>query len=133
VTREAAPRTSRLADRLTAARRRSFVGREPEIELFRTAIASAELPFQVLYVHGPGGVGKTSLLREFGQCCADEGLAYAYVDGRDVEPTTEAFGRALHGACDDVEADGPTRVVVVDTYETLISLDGWLRDNERSS
>ena len=128
MTREAAPRTSRLADRLTAARRRSFVGREPEIELFRTAIASAELPFQILYVYGPGGVGKTSLLREFGRCCDDTGLAYAYVDGRDVEPTAEAFGHALHDAAGDADADGSTRVVVVDTYETLIALDGWFRD-----
>lgn len=117
---------SRLADRLTAARRRSFVGREPEIELFRAAICSAELPFQVLYLYGPGGVGKTSLLREFVQCCEREGHACAYVDGRDVEPTTEAFGRALREASGGEE--GRRLVVAVDTYETLAPLDGWLRD-----
>ncbi|MDQ3931134.1 MAG: ATP-binding protein, partial [Chloroflexota bacterium] len=56
--------TSRLADRLVAARRRRFVGRENERELFRSALAAPELPFVLLHVYGPGGVGKTTLLKE---------------------------------------------------------------------
>ena len=126
---------TRLADRLSAARRQSFVGREAELELFREAVLSPELPFQVLYVYGPGGVGKTSLLRELGYCCEQAGVAFLYVDGRDVDPTTDAFARALgeissgSEEADSSQAATPgRRVVAVDTYEALAPLDDWLRD-----
>ncbi len=130
---EAPPRvTSRLADRLAAARRSSFVGREAELDLFREAVASAELPFQVLYLHGPGGVGKTSLLREFDHCCEQEGLAFYYFDGRDIEPSADALSHALEeagGNSSDADfAAGGRRVIAIDTYETLVTVDPWLRD-----
>ena len=49
--------TPRVSDRLSAARRRHFVGRAVERDLFRDALAADELPFLALYVYGPGGVG----------------------------------------------------------------------------
>jgi hypothetical protein len=54
----------RLADRLAVARRRRFVGRAAELALFASA-GRPRAPFALLYVHGPGGVGKTVLLGEF--------------------------------------------------------------------
>ena len=51
-----------VADRLRQARRRRFVGRTDELDLFRTALTSDESDFTVLFVHGPGGIGKTTLL-----------------------------------------------------------------------
>ena len=51
---------SRLAGRLKTERHQKFVGRIGERDLFGSAIAAAELPFNVLYVFGPGGVGKTT-------------------------------------------------------------------------
>ena len=51
-----------LGDVLMARRRRRFVGRASEIELFRAALDSVEPPFSVLHVHGPPGIGKTRLL-----------------------------------------------------------------------
>jgi hypothetical protein len=56
----------RLADRLTAAHRRGFHGRQSEVALFRAALAGDAAPFAVLYVHGIGGVGKSTLLSEYG-------------------------------------------------------------------
>src|SRR5690349_11526308 len=53
----------RVADRLSVARQRQFVGREDELALFDTALNAAELPFCVLYIYGPGGVGKSTLLQ----------------------------------------------------------------------
>src|SRR5262245_20308582 len=57
---------TRIADRLASERRRRFVGREREIALFRSALLADVPPFVVLHVNGPGGVGKTTLLEEFG-------------------------------------------------------------------
>ena len=47
----------RMADRIAAARRRGFVGRVAELELFSTLIASHDPMVAVLFVHGPAGVG----------------------------------------------------------------------------
>lgn len=60
----ATAQTPRIADRLVAARRGRFVGRSDELELFCSALQTAEPPFAVLYVYGPGGIGKTTLLQE---------------------------------------------------------------------
>jgi hypothetical protein len=59
----------RLADR-----HRRFVGRVAERDLFRSVLASDRPPFNVLYVLGPGGVGKTTLLREFANTCKEAGI-----------------------------------------------------------
>ena len=55
---------SRLATRLTLARQRRFVGREAERDLFQRALVAPDLPFAILYIYGPGGIGKTTLLGE---------------------------------------------------------------------
>lgn len=71
---------SRLSGRLDAARRRRFVGRAAERDLFGAAIAATELPFNVLYVFGLGGVGMTSLLRELGYVCERADIPAGYLD-----------------------------------------------------
>lgn len=51
-----------LANRLSASRLRRFVRRSAELELFRAA-PSREMPdFAVIHIHGPGGMGKSTLL-----------------------------------------------------------------------
>jgi hypothetical protein len=46
-----------LGDLLAARRRRRFVGRTSEVELFRVALESPEPPFLLLYLYGPPGIG----------------------------------------------------------------------------
>ena len=60
-----------VEDRLRGARRSGFVGREGEIELFVGAIEAPEPPFSMLWIHGPGGVGKTTLLTAFAEAAVD--------------------------------------------------------------
>src|SRR5262245_21432819 len=119
----------RIADRLAAARETAFFGRKAERDLFRSALSAAPPPFTVLFVHGPGGVGKTSLLRELESIARAERPCVVRLDGRDLAPTPHAFGRALEDA---LEAQGPIppagAVVLVDTYDTLAPLDSWLRE-----
>ena len=87
--------TPRIADRLVAARRGRFVGRSDELELFRSVLLSAEPPFAVLYVYGPGGIGKTTLLHEYARHAAAGGSAVVHLDGRNIDPTPTGFLFAL--------------------------------------
>ena len=58
-------RSPRLGDVLVSRRRQRFVGRAAEIELFRACLDAESPAFAVLFVHGPGGIGKSSLLDAF--------------------------------------------------------------------
>ena len=111
-----------LRDRLTAHRRLRFVGRAPELAMFAAVLASAEPEFAVLHLHGPGGVGKSALLRVFADLAADAGRAVQHVDGHDIRPNPPALLAAL-GATPTERA-----VLVVDTFELLAPLDGWFRE-----
>ena len=123
-----------LGSRLVLARRKGFVGRGPELGLFRSALAG-DAPFNVLFVYGPGGVGKTSLLQQFAACAEDAGAHALYIDTRSVDVSPEGFlaglAAALHVEPDaDVLAwlNGQKRpVLLIDTYEGATALDGWLR------
>jgi predicted acetyltransferase/energy-coupling factor transporter ATP-binding protein EcfA2 len=126
----------RIADRLAAARRGRFVGRQAELVLFRDALLADEPPFAVLHLHGPGGVGKTTLLREYARIASECGRAVVRLDGRDLESSPAGFLRALRralgqeeGVAHDALPGWPSNgVLLVDTYETLAGLDAWLRE-----
>lgn len=127
-----------LSDRLNHARQSRFVGRQAELELFRGALHAEEPAFQLLYIHGPGGIGKTTLLREFVRICETSDIGSVYLDTQGVEPAPEPFLRALATALQVAGAEdaaaalaqspGP-RVLVLDTCEHLAPLDAWLRES----
>ncbi|MEU1133959.1 ATP-binding protein, partial [Streptomyces sp. NPDC005900] len=64
-------------------RRAAFVGRGEELRLFRE---NFDVPVDddrhrfLFHVHGPAGVGKTSLVRELAQLARDRGALVAHVD-----------------------------------------------------
>ncbi|MFB6232240.1 MAG: ATP-binding protein [Salinibacter sp.] len=127
---------SSISDRLRTARGQLFVGRSAERAQFRFALTADALPFNVMHVHGPGGVGKSLLLQAFERCCHEEEVPAYRLDVQNVEPTPTAFRAALRdkiGIDDDTDilsalaAHGERTAVLVDAYETLEALDGWLR------
>jgi hypothetical protein len=119
---------SPLAERLRTARRRRFVGRNKECTLFQMALRAPELPFCVLHVFGPGGVGKTSLLQEFIHLSEQAEIPALYLDARNIEPTTESFERAWQEVQPSQRTPPPRQVLLLDTYELMAPLDDWLRD-----
>jgi hypothetical protein len=123
----------RIADRLSATRRQGFVGREAELELFRAALLADEPPFVVLHIYGPGGVGKTTLLHEYARVAAEHDRFVIHLDGWHLEPNPPAFTTAVQQATGaPIGAPiftnwPPNSVLLIDTYETLTTLDTWLR------
>ncbi|WP_043661079.1 AAA family ATPase [Nocardia thailandica] len=110
-----------VAERLRAARRRRFVGRAGEVALFRDALDAADPPFTVLFLHGPGGIGKTTLLAELREVAASAGARTAWIDGRTADPAPGTFH--------DAAAPADERFVLfVDTFERLAPLEDWLRE-----
>jgi len=127
---------ARVADRLSVARHNQFVGRDVELALFQSALTQPELPYFVLYVFGPGGVGKTALLGEMASICEQNDIPVGFVDARQVEPRPGAFLGALGSAMNLappsslVQALGSSaqrNVILVDSYDMLAPLDNWLR------
>jgi len=80
-----------LLDRLEAARRQRFVGRSAERALFQSALTTTEPPFSVLYLFGAGGVGKTTLLREFAHLATQAGARTVQLDARNIEAAPDLF------------------------------------------
>jgi len=124
-----------MADRLVAAREGLFVGRDAELATFEAAVTARQLPMCVLWIYGPGGVGKSTLLRALGRRCRALGIPLHTLDADQIEPTPPAFGGALRRAAalhehPELEAGlgDERRVLLIDTYETLAPLDDWLRD-----
>ncbi|HWG22959.1 BTAD domain-containing putative transcriptional regulator [Actinospica sp.] len=128
--RQHAPRaahpTRSLAQQLQAARRRAFVGRESEIAAFRTALDDAARPFTFLFVSGPGGIGKTSLLRRFADEAADAGRLVVELDPARGGERTPAV---LEAAASRMLADEAGAVLLLDAFEHYQHLETWLRED----
>ena len=124
-----------VGDRLRGARRRAFVGRAAEVELFCGALDAPE-PFSVLWVHGPGGVGKTALVGALAEAAADAGRAPVRLDLRAVDPVPPAFAAELARALGAPEGSGAEAlaardrpVLLLDTFERAPGLEDWLRED----
>jgi hypothetical protein len=111
-----------LARRLAARDEQRFVGREPELEFF-DRILVADPPASVILVHGPGGIGKSTLLREVARRGERRGFTPRLIDGRDLAPAPGEIERAVDGLH---RAEQP--LLLFDTYERMSAAGGYLRD-----
>ncbi|MFF0087066.1 ATP-binding protein [Streptomyces canus] len=110
-----------LGDLVVAARDRAFVGRAAERKLFRSALAGDSDASPVLCLHGPGGIGKSALLRWFAREARGAGRPVVEVDGRTVAATPEDFELAAGKAIGERGT-----VLLVDTFEQCQGLEHWL-------
>jgi hypothetical protein len=130
---------NRLVDRLRDRAAERFVGRRAELALIGASLAADPPQIPVFVVHGPGGVGKTTLLEQARRLAAAQGIDSLRLDARDIEPTPHGLLRALGAAQGLAPSDAtlgrvleswsqaPRRLLVIDTFECLAHLDGWMR------
>lgn len=125
---------TRLQDRLNRARNQAFTGREQEIQFFEAWLRAEAPPFFLLYLYGPGGQGKTTLLRRFGQICERNNITSLLLDGREMElhpsAVLEKLKTSLEAPADEAPYDALAKlsgrvVLFIDTYEKLKPLDEW--------
>jgi Mrp family chromosome partitioning ATPase len=75
-----------------------FTGRERERATFRRWPVDDAAPPTILTVSGPGGVGKSALLRAFSRIASELGRPVLLADGRAFPATPEGLLSALAGA-----------------------------------
>lgn len=105
------------------ARDEAFVGRTAELAAFQAALAGAPGSHPVWYLYGPGGIGKSMLLRRFAVLARDTGRIVVQVDCTGIDPSPAGFTAAAYAAL-----NGAPAVLLVDTFERCQGLESWLRD-----
>ena len=104
-----------LGDRVRELRQRSFVGRESELDLFASALAASG----VIFLYGPGGIGKSALLDVLAATALREGREPVRIDCRHLPPVPGAL---------PTPAGDNRPVLLIDTYELLEAMDEWVRN-----
>src|SRR4051794_22372336 len=90
----AGPPDRSLSALLDAARADGFIGRAAPMREFVAAL-TGQSDIRVLFVHGPGGIGKTTLLEAFARQARSRGRPFRYLDARDVECSVDGLSIAL--------------------------------------
>ena len=132
-------RYRKISDRISDAAQKSFFGRAKEIAVIRQAIEMEDPPFFVAFVHGPGGIGKSRLVKAVFEHIEPK-IRHNILDCRDIEPTPLGFLSALgtdigmkdseHDLNSIIDWFANTEqrtVLALDTYETFGLMDTWLR------
>lgn len=112
---------STLAQRLARRDEQRFVGREAELAYFGGLFVD-DPPASVVLIHGVGGIGKSTLLREIARQGERCGWQPRLVEGRELAPVPGDLEDALAGVLDEERP-----LILFDTYERMSALGGYLR------
>jgi hypothetical protein len=113
-----------LAARLEDRDRSRFTGRAGEIAFLDLCLDSDDPPASVVHICGPGGVGKSTLLREVARHARDRGICVVAVDGRELGPAPGALEAAMRK-----EEQADRLLVLLDSYERMVALDSYIRQD----
>lgn len=131
-----------LGQQLKNLKERLFIDRLHELELFETALRGTPRNWHILNIHGPGGIGKSTLLDAYRRLCETHGILYLYFDLSDFGNHPERFvqrcakllhisGHNLDAVLKNIQQLTHTGMLVMafDTYEEAGELNRWLREH----
>lgn len=111
-----------------------FVGRQSELDTFRSWI-TFEAPFpEVFAVSGPSGVGKSALLRAFKRIAQESGRAVVFVNGGSFDATPHGLLGAMNDSVADdlgsvvARLNDAASLILIDSFEELGGLAEYLQD-----
>lgn len=83
------------------------VGREAEVQLLRDVVRHA-LPYSIVNIYGPGGIGKTVVCQKLETWCAKAKVPYAMVTG--INPVASTIDKILYQFRQGLEANVPAAI-----------------------
>src|SRR3954468_77842 len=114
-------RKSSFGDHLARTDADRFVGRAAEVARLENLLAD-EPARRIVWLHGPGGIGKSTLLRELARRAAERRLEIVSLDARDMDPVPNELEEALEPA---FAATRP--LLLLDTWERMAAAGTALR------
>jgi hypothetical protein len=110
-----------LAARVSERDRRRFVGRAGELSFLERCLGD-DPPASVVLVCGPGGIGKSTVLRELARRAQASGWDVFPVDGRELAPQPGALDPVVNAVRESAQP-----LVLIDSFERMTALAGYLR------
>ena len=110
-----------LGTRLSQRDSRRLVGRDSQLAVFDELLLDDQLA-NVVLVHGPGGIGKSTLLREVARRAERLGRPTTLVEGRELAPVPDALDPAVQAVTDQERP-----LLILDSYERMSAMGGYLR------
>jgi hypothetical protein len=113
-----------MADGQDPRRAGSLVGRDDVLRQL-DRVLHKDAATRLVFVHGPGGIGKSAVLREVARRAEQRQTSVQRVDGRDRDAAGERLESAL---CALTDADGSGGMLLLDSYEHVPALGAIVRD-----
>jgi hypothetical protein len=86
--------------------KKNFIGRADDLTAFRASLINPDPDEMIFSISGQGGVGKTTLLKEFDRIAKEQEMVAAYVDeGSQLNPITDV-PETLNRLATELEAQG---------------------------
>ena len=129
-----------IGDRLRAKAERRFVGRDSELAELGNALAAESGGTQLYFVHGPGGIGKTTLLERLRSDAKRAAIVCASIDASAIAHTPTAVVGAIAedlaiiettATLQDIGAamtSSGCRLLLIDSFDVMGDTGGWVRE-----
>jgi Transcriptional regulatory protein, C terminal/AAA ATPase domain len=129
-----------IGNHLRARAERRFVGRDCELAELGNALVAESGGVQLYFVHGPGGIGKTTLLERFRGDAMRAGIVCASIDGSAIASTPAAVAAAIAEDLAVIETaatlqdictamtSSDCRLLLIDSFDAMEETTGWVRE-----
>lgn len=129
-----------IGDHLRAKAERHFVGRDSELAELGNVLAAESGGTQLYFVHGPGGIGKTTLLERLRSDATRANMVCASIDASTMTPTPTAVVAAIAAdlalsettaTLQDICAsmtNSDCRLLLIDSFDAIGDAGAWVRE-----